>query len=192
MRVRRGSSIVAVAFIVGDALDRHGIDAVLTGGGCAGVHSQGGYVSADLDFILRRLPTQELLDLAMATQGFKREQDRYVHDRSDIFVEFPVGPLAIGEDLHIRPIRRRQQKLQLRLLSATDSCRDRLAAFYHWGDRQALAVALEIARLNRVDLAKIRAWSAAEGAAEGFEEFQAQRRRLAASKRKSRRGSLGR
>ena len=128
----------------------------------------------------------------MATVGFKREQDRYVHEQSDVFVEFPTGPLAIGEDAHIRPISRRQKQLNLRLLSATDSCRDRLAAFYHWKDRQALAVALEIVRLNRVDLAKIRAWSAAEGAAEGFEEFQAQRRRLAASKRRSLRGSLGR
>jgi hypothetical protein len=56
-------------------------------------------------------------------------------------------------------------------LSATDSCRGRLAAFYHWNDRQALRAALTIARLHKVDLASIRKWSEGEGARPAIEEF---------------------
>jgi hypothetical protein len=57
------------------------------------------------------------------------------------------------------------------MLSATDSCRDRLAAFYHWNDRQSLRVAVLIARRARVDMKRLRAWSAVEGAAGKFAEF---------------------
>lgn len=60
------------------------------------------------------------------------------------------------------------------VLSPTDSCRDRLAAFYHWNDRQSLEVAVAIARRNRVNMAAIRRWSIAEGAARGFDEFLAE------------------
>lgn len=56
-------------------------------------------------------------------------------------------------------------------LSATDSCRDRLAAFYHWNDRQALALAVEIAQVRRVDLDQIRRWSDHEGRNAEFGEF---------------------
>jgi len=62
-------------------------------------------------------------------------------------------------------------------LSATDSCRDRLAAFYHWNDRQSLDVAVQVASRSRVDLALIRRWSAREGFGDRFAEFTAELRR---------------
>jgi hypothetical protein len=64
------------------------------------------------------------------------------------------------------------------MLSATDSCRDRLAAFYHWGDRQSLTVAAWIAVRNRVNVGALRRWSAAEGAADRFVEFDAETKRI--------------
>ncbi|HEX9150274.1 MAG TPA: hypothetical protein VF958_14035 [Thermoanaerobaculia bacterium] len=71
----------------------------------------------------------------------------------------------------MKPVRRRIGASTIRVLSATDSCRDRLAAFYHWNDRQSLDAAVRIALRNRVDMPKIRTWSAQEGAADGFLEF---------------------
>ena len=41
----------------------------------------------------------------------------------------------------IEPVEMRVERIPLLLLSATDSCRDRLAAFFQWKDRQALAAA---------------------------------------------------
>ena len=87
-------------------------------------------------------------------------------------MEFPRGPLAIGEDLDVQPIRLKLPGGYTLALSATDACRDRLAAFYHWSDRQSLQAAVAIALRQRVDLATIQRWSKAEGALAKFDEFR--------------------
>jgi len=166
-------SLRSVALAVGDALRRAGIDAVLTGGACASFYSRGAYHSVDLDFVLAGEVTRSQLDAVMAGLGFRRHRDRYVHPVHPYFVEFPRGPLAIGDDVSIRPVLRSSGRRTMRLLSPTDSTRDRLAAFYHWNDRQSLQVAIQIALRNRVVMERIRRWSAREGAIDKFEEFRA-------------------
>ncbi len=177
------STLGDVAVAAGDALRRAGIRAVLTGGACAHLHSRGAHLSHDADFVLVEPCAIEELDRALADLGFRRERDRYVHPRAPFVVEFPRGPLGIGEDRRIRPVWLRRRGARTLGLSATDSCRDRLAAFYHWGDRQSLAVAVAIARRNRISMVKVRAWSRSEGQLEGYEVFReelarARRRRL--------------
>lgn len=157
---------------------------MLTGGACATIYSAGGYQSEDLDLILQSSPTQRSLDEAMSKAGFARNGDYYEHPRTSFFVEFPRGPLAIGTDTSITPVELPVEGVPVLLLSATDSCRDRLAAFYHWRDRQALGAAVAIATSQAVDLEKIRAWSRREGASEELEEFV---RTLEAAKGASRR-----
>lgn len=162
----------AVAFEVGAALGSAGIDATLTGGACASIHSGGAYASIDLDFVLSGSVTQSRLDEAMGAAGFRRHRDRYVREDTPFFVEFPPGPLAIGGDTNVRPGVLRSGGRTLRLLTPTDACRDRLAAFYHWNDRQSLAAAVAIAERHRVSWARIGAWSDAEGAGARFREFR--------------------
>jgi hypothetical protein len=162
-----------VAACVAHALRGSGIRAVLTGGACASLHSRGRYQSSDLDFILQSAVTRGRLDGVMASLGFRRNHDHYVHPETNFFVEFPAGPLGIGRDIRIKPVLLRVGKESVWTLSATDSCRDRLAAFYHWKDRQSLDVALMIARRNDVDLEAIRRWSRRENSLEAFDEFVA-------------------
>ena len=166
------------------ALRKAGIRAVLTGGACAAIHTAGGYSSEDVDFILQSTPSARRLDDAMASIGFLRRKDQYFHPRTTFFIEFPPGPLGIGRDLAVKPVIKtvRASGGSVRTLSATDSCRDRLAAFYHWADRQSLDVAVLIALRNRVDMRKISGWSAREGAAEGYGQFV---RELARARRRS-------
>jgi hypothetical protein len=171
------SRLPTVATAVGAALARHEIRAVLTGGACASVYTHGQYQSRDMDFIVVRTTTQARLDTALGSIGFVRKGDRYVHPRLAFYVEFPRGPLAIGDDYRIRPVLRRLGSRRLLMLSATDSCRDRLAAFYHWNDRQSLQVAVQVARAQRVNVAAIRRWSAAEGFPERFQQFLGEVRR---------------
>jgi hypothetical protein len=177
------SSLADVAVAVGDALRRAEIRAVLTGGACASLYAGGAYASIDADFVIAGKCGQSTLDEALAPLGFTRHRDRYVHKRLRYFVEFRSGPLGIGEDFRIRPVWRRRKSARTLALSATDACRDRLAAFYHWSDRQSLATAVAIARRNRVSMAKIRRWSQNEGNLSGYRTFVAE---LAAA-RKSRR-----
>ena len=116
---------------MGATLHRHGINAVLTGGACAALYTRGAYQSVDMDFVLAGSTTQAHLDAALASIGFVRAGDRYVHDHLRFYVEFPRGPLAIGADYRVHTVERRTRYGRLLMLSATDSCRDRLAAFYH-------------------------------------------------------------
>jgi hypothetical protein len=60
------SSLGAVAAAVAGALRSEGISAVLTGGACAALYSEGAYHSKDLDFIVVGDVTQRDMDTAMA------------------------------------------------------------------------------------------------------------------------------
>ena len=168
---------------VSASLRRHRIEAILTGGACASLHSKGDYLSQDLDYIIRNSVTRTQLDEAMRAVGFTRTGSEYRHAEVTFFVEFPKGPLAIGDDDLVEPIEIRVGSVKVLALSATDSCRDRLAAFYHWNDIQSLRVAAAIARRRPVNLEAIRAWSTKEGRAAEFRQFE---RELTAAARPTR------
>jgi hypothetical protein len=186
VRLTARSTLADVAVTVGDALRRAGIRAVLTGGACANLYTRGTHLSLDADFVLVAPCTTNDLDRALSNLGFERRRDRYVHRHVPFVVEFPRGPLGIGEDFQIRPVWLRRRGARALALSATDACRDRLAAFYHWTDRQSLAVAVSIALQNRISLAKIRAWSKSEGHLEGYGAFLAERARARPTPRRHR------
>jgi hypothetical protein len=171
-RIGARSTLAEVAAVVGCALKTAGIDAVLTGGACATIYSKGEFQSLDLDFILAGGADRKVLDGAMAAAGFGRAGDHYVHPKTRFFVEFPRGPLSIGKDSAVEPVKLRLARRWVKALSATDSCRDRLAAYFFWNDLSSLKAAVAIARSNKVDLRSIARWSGAEGHAERFEEFR--------------------
>ena len=62
---------------------------------------------------------------------------------------------------------------RLHVLSATDSCRDRLAALLFWNDFSGLEQALAVFRAQRseIDLALIKDWCARERQPAAFEMF---------------------
>lgn len=183
--MRRVAGLPEVAVRVGDALRRHEIRAVLTGGACASLHSGGRVWSMDVDFVLAGNPARGKLDRAMASIGFAPHRDRYIHPDLPFFVEFPAGPLTIGADLDVKPIEHRLGARRALVLSPTDTCRDRLAAFYHWRDEQSLRSAVLVALRNRIRMEIVRRWSANEGHAEGFQRFAADVRRGRATQRSS-------
>jgi hypothetical protein len=169
--VTETSTLEQVALAVGAQLTRCGIRAVLTGGACVAIYT-GTYVSKDADFVVQSRVRQAELDEALAHLGFGRQAERYVHSASPFYVEFPPGPLSIGDDLGIVPVELRVGDTHALALSPTDSCRDRLAAFYHWNDRQALGLAVQIAARQQVDMAVVSAWSESEGMTSKYEEFE--------------------
>jgi hypothetical protein len=172
MTLSRRASLEAVIGAVAAALREAGFTAVLTGGACATVYSGGAYQSHDLDFIVQSGGSQRALEAALATVGLRRTGDRYIHPKTKFFVEFVRGPLAIGDDVTIRPVTLKVAGGTTLALSPTDACRDRLAAFYHWSDRQSLAAAVAIARRHRLRLPVIERWSDREGHRARFDEFR--------------------
>ena len=169
--ISASSTLPEVAFEVCTALDRAGFVAVLTGGSAATYYAPKAYQSKDLDFVLTL--RGEAGEQALASIGFKREGDFYVHERSPFPLEFPPGPLAIGEDLVTTWTTVRRKGRVLHVLSPTDSCRDRLASYLFWNDFSGLEQALAVRRAQRarVDLRAVRAWCRREGHEKKYELF---------------------
>jgi hypothetical protein len=57
------------------------------------------------------------------------------------------------------------------LLTPTDSVKDRLAAYYHWNDPQALEQALMLAKAQKINLKEVKRWSEKEGHKEKYKAF---------------------
>ena len=155
-------------------LRRKGIDVVLSGGAAVGIHSGGKYVSQDLDLVRGYGSTLRAIATALKEIGFWETQNRYFkHPQARHFIEFPPGPLTVGEE----PVRQIDEMEfatgTLRLISPTDCVKDRLASYFHFGDRQGLVQAAMVANQNAVDLNEIRRWSKGEGQLPKYEDFLA-------------------
>lgn len=151
-----------------------GIDVVLSGGAAVGIYSGGKYVSQDIDLVRGYTASRRAVTAAMKEIGFEETHGRYFkHPEAEHFIEFPPGPLTVGEE----PVRQVDEMEfatgTLRVISPTDCVKDRLASYYHFGDRQSLIQATMVARQNVVDLDEVRRWSKGEGHLPRFEDFLA-------------------
>jgi hypothetical protein len=164
------STLTEVAYTVCTALGSAGFTAVLTGGSAATFYAPQAYLSDDLDFVLALRGTNG--EATLRQLGYERSGDFYVHPSSRFLLEFPPGPLAIGDDLVRTWSTFRQRGEILHVLTPTDSCRDRLASF--WNDFRGLEQALHVYRAQRkkVDLESVRVWCTRERQPDKFELFE--------------------
>jgi hypothetical protein len=161
---------------LGAYIDSHlcerGINVVLSGGACVAIYSDHKYVSKDLDFITRFTIDRAKVDSAMKELGFERRGKYYYHPQTPYFVEFISGPPSVGQD-PIEEIHEIKMATGIiRIISPTDSVKDRLAAFYYWGDQQCLEQALLVSRTNTIDIDNVESWSQREGKMAEFEAFK--------------------
>ena len=161
-----------LAGLVCQTLRRAGITVTLTGGACVAIWSRGKYVSHDLDFVEEGPVPRRRVTEVLGSIGFQPKGRHYVHPETPFFVEFPTGPLMVGEERIERVVERDTAGGRLRLLSPTDCVKDRLPAFFHWNDRQALEQAVLVATAELVDLKDVRRWSEGEREAEKFSVFE--------------------
>lgn len=158
---------------VQEHLRGRGIDLVLSGGACVSIYSQNRYVSMDLDMIHTSLlkPKRRSIRDAMSELGFAEDGRYFKHPDTELFVEFPAGPPAVGEE-PVKEIMERQENTGiLRIISPTDCVKDRLAGFYHDDDQQCLEQAVLVFQGNQVDLDEIERWSAREGKPDLFRQI---------------------
>jgi hypothetical protein len=162
--------IKELALLVGQALADNQLEAVLVGGACVSIYSHNRYVSGDLDLI--SYDDIKRIRAALAVLGFSYTKNRYyTHPHCPYFLEFISPPVAIGREpvAHFNTIR--TSRGQIKLLTPTDCVKDRLAAYFHWNDRQSLEQAVMVAKAQKVNLANIKKWSKAEGFADKYAEF---------------------
>jgi hypothetical protein len=165
------STLEDICFAVCTALQNAGTTAVLTGGSAATYYAPQRYQSFDADFIITMRQDGRSTADALASLGFTERGGAYEHPATQYTIEFPPGPIAIGDVIITDWETMIRGDETLHVLSRTDSVRDRLAAFYHWSDRSSLITALAVAESGEIDLSRIEAWSNAEGAAAKFREF---------------------
>lgn len=148
-----------------------GIDLVLSGGASVSIYSTEKYVSRDLDLVNIYSVSFGKIKNSMIEIGFIEEGRYFKHPDTLFLVEFPPGPLTIGEE----PVNRIDEiefsTGILKIISPTDSVKDRLSAYYHWGDNQCLVQATLICMENDIDLDEVRRWSAAEGKLDEFSKI---------------------
>jgi len=131
------------------------------------------YQSLDADFVIMRSVKGDADALALAELGFSESQSGlYKHEESIFTLEFPAGPLGIGNDLITTWDTVHRGDLVLHVITRTDSVRDRLASFYYYSDRSALSAAIHVAKSGPVDLKSVADWSQREGRTQRFREFE--------------------
>ncbi|HWR58020.1 MAG TPA: nucleotidyltransferase [Thermodesulfovibrionales bacterium] len=162
--------IKELAALISEKLREKGIDAILVGGACVSIYTKNRYMSFDLDFVTYE--TMKKVASVMEEVGFRRESSRhFVRGDCPFFIEFVSPPAAVGSE----PLKG-EEKLKTRLgtvvlLTPTNCVKDRLAAYYHWNDPQALKQALMVAKVQKVSLSEVKRWSEKEGHAEKYREF---------------------
>jgi len=174
-RIDEHTSLEDLAALVCTTLEAHGISVVLSGGAVVSIYSDAEYVSYDLDFVPIGLARK--FHAAMEELGFERTQRHWTHPKSRYWVEFPPGPVAIGEET-IRTFAEHETRMgTLRLLAPTECVMDRLAWYFHAADTQCLEQAVEVATRHPIDLGRIEGWARGERP-HGEERFRQFERRL--------------
>jgi hypothetical protein len=168
-KISPNTSAAELAALVSQTLQGAGISATLSGGGAVSLYSENRYESADLDFVTSE--RNAVIEKALEPLGFRRVAGarEYEHPESPFYVEFPPGPLAFGEtvipddEVTVFPT----DYGPIRVITPTQCVMDRLAAYAHWSDRQALDQARLVAGHQIVDWSALYAWAEREGVEPG-------------------------
>jgi hypothetical protein len=172
MKQIKNMSQAELAAYIQDSLYREDIKVVLSGGSAVSFYSSNKYVSKDLDLINANFSKRSKIKAVMGKIGFSEEGRYFVNPQTDFFVEFPGGPLSVGEE----PVKEIDEfelaTGTLRIVSATDCVKDRLCAFYFWRDQQGLAQAVLVTKSQNVDLKEVQRWSIKEGKESEYETFR--------------------
>jgi hypothetical protein len=176
MTIAKSSTLTDIAYAVCTALDRVGTRAILTGGSAATFYAPEAYESKDLDFVIEFKTDRQAAAKALAKLGFTLDgqSQTYAHPRTHFTLDFPKGPLGIGDERITSYTTHKRKDEILYVLSATDSIRDRLTHYLFGNDFQALKQAVDVygAQSKNVDLEVIRRWCHRERQSEKFDLFR--------------------
>jgi hypothetical protein len=155
-------------------LDEAGIYSVLVGGAVVAIYTEGLYNSGDLDIVPDDFQRKHLA-ATMEKIGFFPSKSRYFKHAQchHLILEFPKGPVELGEESPVVPDEIEWEGRTIRLLSPTDCVKDRLAGYIHWETRDCFDQAILVCQRQaaRIDFDKIKRWCRNEGAPETFEEL---------------------
>lgn len=171
MKAIEEMSLGELAAYIDSNLRENGVDVVLSGGACVAIYSDHIYVSKDLDFIAQFTIDRVKVDSIMRKLGFDPRGRYYSHPQTSYFVEFISGPPSVGQDPIEEIVEMEMETGKVRIISPTDCVKDRLAAYFHWGDQQGLEQAVLVSKLRSIDMDIIKKWSIRERKMDEFKTF---------------------
>jgi hypothetical protein len=136
-----GMSLVEVAAAVAAHLRTQGTEVVIVGGSAITAHVPAVYTSMDIDFAVTAGDVRTTIVRALSELGFQQRGRIFVHSDTVYTLDFvPDTPHIDREAVHnfaqiqtpVGPVR---------ALHLEDAITDRIAAFLHWSDSEALDVA---------------------------------------------------
>lgn len=160
--------IVELAAIVADHLKQHGIRVVLVGGLAVEIYSENLYLTKDIDMVNTSYDASESLKAAMSELGFFKHGRVFINESTQICVEFPSAPLAIGDQIIKETTVAHSGKGDIPILLATDVIKDRLLAYFHWQDRPSLVQALAIMINHVITPGELKNFCDAEGESDQY------------------------
>jgi hypothetical protein len=179
------ASVRGLAARISSKLDERGIRTVLCGGSCVTIYAPGKYATRDFDFVLSSDYPDSSVAAALAEVGYQPDPSvsgAFTSLDEEMIVDIRPAPPALGGEPIGEPAVLSAGGHRLVLLSPTDCVKDRLAHFFHYGDRQGLEQAVVVCLAQPVNVREVGRWSRAEGQGSRFAEFRRvlDRRRRAA------------
>lgn len=148
------------ASIIYELLKKKGIDVVLTGGSCMEIYTNSNYSSYDLDFIANPSVKAEQVAKIMINAGFEKTNHRYFkHPDNDYYIEFPTGPVSLGNEEPKEHYNLTTSVGRLMLLTPTDCVKDRLCAYIYHGGEECFPQAIAVAHKNKIDKNNLLSWA---------------------------------
>lgn len=167
--IGKKTTLIELAVIVSDALEKAGIIATLSGGAAVSIYTDNRYQSVDLDFVTTALVKD--LKVALEPLGFvhsgRPRLSVFEHPKSAWYLEFPPAPLSFG-GTYIKPSDCELIDTglgNLRIITPTHSIMDRLIAAAAWHEPQSLEQALLVAasQAEKIDWPRLNEWVISEG-----------------------------
>ena len=165
-------SQIELAAFIQTHLAVNNINLVLSGGSAVSFYVGEKYVSKDIDLIADWSPKILELKKAMREIGFRQKARYFVHPDTAHLVEILPGPISVGDQPITKVKSVRLSTGTLRVLTPTDTIKDRLAAYYYWADTESLRQAVWISKANRINIKEITRWSEREKMTGKFMEFK--------------------
>lgn len=158
-----------VASFIATKLKDNNIDVVLSGGFCTQVYSKNEYISYDIDLVTRYSGNIKEIEAVMLSLGFNRKAGNlryFSHPEFEYTVEFPSGPVAIGDSLIKEFAEIGTKAGTIKILRITDALKDRLIGWLIWEDESNLKQSLILANAeaSNIDFKEVEEWAIKENA----------------------------
>ena len=142
------------------------------------LYTENRYLTTDIDMVDISHQKPAILEAAMAEIGFNKEGRIYTNSSTEIVVEFPSAPLAVGDELISETTMVTSASGDIPILHAADVVKDRLAAYFHWQDQQSLVQALCIMLCHKIAPRAVKPFCKNEGMAEHYIQIESYFRAL--------------